>query len=42
MKWKSFTPEEVLALRENPYTLKVTDKTIAFTRAFKEQFCMPF
>ena len=38
MKWKTFTPEEVRALRENPYTLKVTDKTIAFTRAFKEQF----
>ena len=37
-KWKAFTPEEVRALRENPYTLKVTDKTIAFTRTFKEQF----
>lgn len=38
MKWKMFTPEEVRALRENPYTLKATDKTITFTRAFKEQF----
>lgn len=38
MKGKTFTPEEVRALRENPYTLKATDKTITFTRAFKEQF----
>lgn len=38
MKWKSFTPEEILTLRKNPYTLRVSEKTIAFTRVFKEQF----
>ena len=32
MKRKTFTPEEVRVLRENPYTLKVTDKTIAFIK----------
>ena len=35
MKWKGFTPDEVLALRANPYTLTVTEKTISFTREFK-------
>ena len=37
MKWKGFTPDEVLALRANPYTHTVTEKTISFTREFKER-----
>ncbi len=37
MKWKGFTPEEILALRSNPYTFTVTEKTISFTREFKER-----
>lgn len=37
MKWKGFTSDEVLALRANPYTLTVTEKTISFTREFKER-----
>ena len=27
MKWKRFTPEETVLLRNNPYTLKVTERT---------------
>lgn len=42
MKWKTFTPEEVAALRSNPYTFKITDKTIAFTVEFKEIFYSKF
>lgn len=38
MKWKSFTPEEFLTLRKNPYTLRISEKTKAFIRVFKEQF----
>lgn len=38
MRWKSFAPEEVVSLRSNPYTAKVTEKTITFTLAFKEAF----
>ena len=38
MKWKSFASEEIATLRSNPYTYKVTDKTIAFTLEFKEIF----
>ena len=37
MRWKGFTPEEILALRSNPYTYTVTEKTISFTREFKER-----
>lgn len=36
MKWKVFSPEEVVSLRNNPYTLKATEKTITFTLRFKE------
>lgn len=36
MKWKVFSPEEVVSLRSNPYTLKATEKTITFTLKFKE------
>ena len=35
---KKFTPEEVEALRANPYTEKVTEEQISFTLAFKEAF----
>ena len=35
---KIFTPEEILTLRDNPYTLRVSQKTISFTLAFKEAF----
>jgi hypothetical protein len=35
---KFFTPDEVITLRNNPYTLKVTQQTISFTLAFKEAF----
>ena len=38
MKWKAFTQDEMVELRSNPYTLRVTDKTIMFTLAFKEAF----
>ena len=38
MKWKSFSTEEIATLRSNPYTYKVTDRTIAFTVEFKEIF----
>lgn len=36
MKWKGFSPEEVVSLRNNAYTLKATEKTITFTLKFKE------
>lgn len=36
MKWKGFTPEEIVLLRNNPYTLKVTERTIRFTLPFKQ------
>ena len=35
---KLFTPEEVEILKSNPYTARVSEKTISFTRAFKEAF----
>ena len=38
MKKKSFTPEEQGILRQNQYTYKVTEYTIAFTKEFKELF----
>ena len=37
-KWKCFTPEEVEALRQNPYTHTVTAQTISFTTEFKRIF----
>ena len=38
MNWKSFSTEEIATLRSNPYTYKVTDRTISFTVEFKEIF----
>ena len=38
MSKKSFTPEEQAILRQNQYTYKVTEYTIAFTKEFKELF----
>jgi hypothetical protein len=38
MAMKLFTEEEQRILRENPYTLKVSDRVIFFTKNFKEQF----
>ena len=35
---KKFTPEEVEALRENPYTERVSESQFSFTLAFKEAF----
>ena len=35
---KKFTPEEIKHLRANPYTLRVTEDTISYTLAFKEEF----
>jgi hypothetical protein len=35
---KSFTPEQIIELRKNPYTYKVTEKHIRFTKEFKELF----
>lgn len=33
-----FTPDEVIELRKNPYTLSVSSKTIRFTLSFKQKF----
>ena len=38
MSKRRFTEEEARILRENPFTLKVTDSHIMFTREFKEIF----
>lgn len=35
---KIFTPEEVEALRANPYTASVTPEIIRFTDSFKQEF----
>lgn len=35
---KKFTEEEIRLLAVNPYTLRVTETTIRFTLAFKEEF----
>ncbi len=35
---KKFTPEELKHLQANPYTLRVTADSIAYTLAFKEAF----
>lgn len=37
MNWKRFTPEEIVSLRNNQYTLKVTERTITFTLQFKKE-----
>ena len=38
MSKRRFTEEEARILRENPFTLKVTDSHIVFTREFKELY----
>ena len=38
MSKRSFTEEELQILRSNPFTLKVTDRQVSFTREFKELF----
>lgn len=35
---KAFTDEQIKQLRENPYTLKVTNSKIFFTKEFKQDF----
>ena len=35
---KSFTPEEIKVLKENPYTAYVGERMLTFTRDFKESF----
>ncbi len=35
---RKFTEEEIRILVDNPYTYRVTDTTIRFTLAFKEEF----
>lgn len=35
---KAFTPEQITQLRSNPYTYKVSEKKILFTKEFKELF----
>jgi hypothetical protein len=35
---KLFSPQEIEALRQNPYTLAVTEGTIRFTLPFKQEF----
>lgn len=34
-----FTPEQIVQLRSNPYTYKVTARMIFFTKEFKQAFC---
>jgi hypothetical protein len=36
--WKTFTPEELKALRTNPYVKSATPKMVRFTASFKEEF----
>ena len=38
MRIKRFTNEQVLLLRQNPYTYSVTQERLFFTKAFKEIF----
>jgi hypothetical protein len=38
MSKKTFTDDEIRSMKENPYTHKVSEKTIRFTAAFKEEF----
>lgn len=34
----TFTPEQIEQMRRNPYTYKVTDRKISFTKEFKQAF----
>jgi hypothetical protein len=38
MSWKSFTPDELQEIRQNPYVKSATNNMIRFTVAFKEKF----
>jgi hypothetical protein len=38
MQTKLFTPQEIEILRENPYTLSVTEETIRYTLPFKQEY----
>ncbi|MBQ8281361.1 MAG: transposase [Lachnospiraceae bacterium] len=38
MSKKPFTAEEIFILRQNPFTYKVTNSTLSFTKEFKELF----
>ena len=38
MSKKPFTAEEIIILRQNPFTFKVTNSTLSFTKEFKELF----
>ena len=38
MSWKSFTPEELRAIRQNLYVKSATDNMICFTATIKEEF----
>ena len=38
MNWKSFTPEELMEIRNNPYVKSATNNMIRFTAAFMLEF----
>ena len=38
MSWKTFTPEELVKIRQNPYVKSATAHMIRFTSLFKEEF----
>jgi len=38
MSWKSFTPDELQKIRQNPYVKSATNNMIRFTVRFKEEF----
>lgn len=38
MSWKTFTPEELVKIKQNPYVRSATAHMIRFTAVFKEEF----
>jgi hypothetical protein len=42
MNWKTFTPEELVKIRQNPYVKSATVHMIRFTSVFKEEFWEQF
>ena len=42
MSWKTFTSEEVVMIRQNPYVKSATAHMIRFTSSFKESFWEQF
>jgi len=38
MSWKTFTPEELVKIKQNPYVKSATAHMIRFTSVFKEEF----